>query len=331
MEIPIKQRNALLKIKRALKDPSNKSFFIAGHLNPDGDTVGGTLALYSLLLRLKKKAVFPYNRHSVPAIYRFLNNSGKIITADRVEGNFDVAIIIDCADPARTGGIIDVSKQARTVIKIDHHADDRRWAGINFAGPEYSSVTEMIFYVFREMGVRPTREEAECLYTGIVTDTRNFVQPNTTPRSHYVAAGLLGLGADPVKVEKNVYGTKPVSALLLLGKTLENIKVSGSGEIAYSVITKGIFKKTGAAYEDAESIINYVGMVPGVLVWVLFKEIPGEKGLKAGFRSVERIDVNRFAKLFGGGGHKNAAGCTLNMPLDEAVKKVLGSLNKYLK
>ena len=285
----------------------------------------------SLLKRLGKKNVCLFNYHPVPAAFRFLKNSGDIKSAARVDKKFDVAVIIDCSDISRLGGIIDPDTQAGVTIKIDHHADDNKWADINWSASNFSSVSEMIFLLFRSLGFRPSREEAESIYAGIITDTHNFTQVNTNPQTHRIAGELLKYGVDPVKIEKNIYGTKTVSALHILGRTLENVKIHKSGRVAYAIITKDIFEKTGAKVEDTEGIINYIGMVPGAYVWALFKEMPDEDGVKVGFRSVERIDINRIAKKFGGGGHKNAAGCTLHLPLDKAVDTVILFLNKYLK
>jgi len=331
LKIQRKYLNILSRIKSVLKNPENKSFFVAGHLNPDGDTIGGMLALDSFLKRLNKRDVSLYNYHSVPAICKFLKNYQKIKISDKIDGKFDVAIIIDCSDSSRIGGIIDPSKQAKTTIKIDHHADNNKWADINWSASNFSSVAEMIFMLFKFFGFHLTKEEAEYIYTGIVTDTHNFTQVNTNPQSHYIAAELLENGVDPVKIEKNIYGTKTLSALRILGKTLESITIHKSGRVAYAIITNDIFEKTGAKFEDTEGIINYIGMIPGAYVWALFKEMPDEKSIKVGLRSIEKVDINKIAKKFGGGGHKNAAGCTLNMPLDEAIRTVIPRINKYLK
>ena len=331
MEIPIRHRKVLLQIKDVLKNPENKSFLIAGHLNPDGDTIGGTLALGSLLRRLDKKNIFLFNYHPVPAIYRFLGHYKKIKSAQETRRKFDVAIIIDCSDINRLGGMIEQTRKAKTTIKIDHHADNKKWADINWSAAEHSSVAEMIYLLFQSFKFRLNKEEAEDIYTGIVTDTYNFTQINTNPQSHFIAGELLKCGVNPVKIVKNVYGTKSLSILRLLAKTLESIKISKSGRVAYAVITKNIFKQTGAGPEDTEGVINYLGMVPGVYVWVLFKEVPNEKYVKAGFRSIENIDINKFAGEFGGGGHKNAAGCSLNMDINKAVRTIIPRIDGYLK
>ena len=320
--IPKKYENPLYEIKGVLKNPKNKSFFVAGHQNPDGDAVGGCLALYSLLCRLKKD-VFLCSCGAVPPNILFIPNSHKIKNIKKTNKKFDIAIILECSELSRLGDIINLKKQSKIDVNIDHHLCSERWANINWADPESSSVSEMIFYLFKFMDMPLTKEEAVALYTGIVTDTHNFTHTNTTPQSHIIASQLLECGIEPSKIQKYVYGTKAVSALHLFGIALNRIQIDVSGKIAWTTITESDLKSTKASTHDTEDIINYVGMIPNVSVWLLFKPSDKKGFIKVSFRSVKEIDVNKIASEFDGGGHRNAAGCTVKGTMEKVIGDVM--------
>ena len=329
LKVPQKYKSQLAALKSVLKNPKNKSFFVAGHQKPDGDTIGGMLALYSLLIRLKKNVeLFSYD--SVPSFLKFLTDSEKIKKVNKTDRQFDVAVILECSELSRLGNIINPKKQSKITVNIDHHAYERKWADINWTDSCSSSVSEMIFYLFVSLGLPLTKEEATSLYVGIVTDTHNFTQTNTNTQSHIVASELLRSGVEPPSIEKNVYGTKSLNTLRLLSEALRNIKIDSVGKIAYIRITNKDFRQTKTTPEDTEEIINYAGMVPGVLVWLLFRETQKKNLIKVSFRSVRDIDVNKIAGTYGGGGHRNAAGCTVKGTMPEVIKTVISVVEKYL-
>ncbi|MBI5574636.1 MAG: bifunctional oligoribonuclease/PAP phosphatase NrnA [Elusimicrobia bacterium] len=329
LKVPRKYISQLAALKSVLKNPKNKFFFVAGHQRPDGDTIGGILALYSLLIRLKKNVeLFSYD--SVPSFLKFLSDSEKIKKVKKTDRQFDVAIILECSELYRLGNIINPEKQSKITINIDHHAYERKWADINWTDSHSSSVSEMIFYLFMSLELPLTKEEAISLYVGIVTDTHNFTQTNTNAQSHIIASELLRSGVEPPVIEKNVYGTKSLNTLRLLGASLRNIKIDKTDKIAYIQIMNKDFYETKTAPEDTEEIINYAGMIPNVLVWLLFRETQKKNFVKVSFRSVKDIDVNKIAQKFGGGGHKNAAGCTIKGKMERVVKIVIPVVEKYL-
>jgi len=330
LKVPRKYESPLAALKSVLKNPKNKSFFVSGHQRPDGDTIGGCLAVYSLLRRLKKD-VFLCNFDAVPSFLEFLPNSSKLKNIKTTDKKFDVAIILECSELSRFGNIIDPKKQSKVTINIDHHAYDRKWADINWIDSGSSSVSEMIFYLFKFLELPLTNAEATSLYIGIVTDTHNFTQTNTNAQSHVIASELLKNGVEPAVIEKNVYGTKSLKTLRLLSEALKNIKIDSAGKIAYIQITNRDFLKTKTAPEDTEEIINYAGMIPNVLVWLFFRETKKKNFIKVSFRSVRDIDVNKIAGTFGGGGHRNAAGCTVKGTMQEVVNTVVTCIQKELK
>ena len=329
-KVPQKYKSHLAALKSVLKNPKNKLFFVAGHQKPDGDTIGGMLALYSLLTRLKKNIKL-FSCDSVPSFLEFLPDSEKIKKLKKTDGQFDVAVILECSELYRLGNIINPKKQSKITVSIDHHASEKNWADINWTDSRSSSVSEMIFYLFRSLDLPLTKEEAISLYVGIVTDTHNFTQTNTNAQSHIVACELLRSGVEPPEISKNIYGTKSLNTLRLLSEALRNIKIDSAGKIAYIQITNKDYRQTKTIAEDTEEIINYAGMVPGVVVWMLFRETQKKNFIKVSFRSVRDIDVNKIAGTFDGGGHRNAAGCTVKGKMGKVIKTVISVVRKELK
>jgi phosphoesterase RecJ-like protein len=294
----------------------SKTFFIAGHVKPDGDSLGSALALRSVLRRLGKTAAV-YCRDEVPHFLTFLKDSKTIKKTVKKNEVFDCAIILESVDFARMGDIIS-KEQAKKIINIDHHSMFTPFGDVNYVFPDSSSVSELVFSLFEYMKIRLTKDEAACLYTGVVTDTGRFQQLNTTPNSHIVAAKLMQAGVLPEEIYSKVYDSASLASLKLLGFALSNIKTDFDGAFAYAVLTKDMFKQSGAKENETEGIINFLLSVQGVKAACLFKEID-ENSTKASFRSKKTFNVLDIAKQCGGGGHKTAAGCTVNKSLPNAL------------
>ncbi|MBN1622592.1 MAG: bifunctional oligoribonuclease/PAP phosphatase NrnA [Endomicrobiales bacterium] len=320
-------KKALLKIFKAIK--KNKTFFIAGHLKPDGDTVGTALALASLLHRLKNKVEI-YSKEPIPEYLLSAPGAKKIIIADKTVKKFDCAIILECLDFERMGNIID-SEQVETVINIDHHANYNHFGHINYIDPKASSSSEQVYNIFKFFKMPININEAKCLYIGLVTDTGKFQQTNTTSYALNVAASLVDVGLKPTVIYDAVYANKSLSSLNLLGHSLCNLKLSCSGKVAYLEVTRQMYKKTRSNPSEAEGIINYAMMMPKVIVGVLFRKDDDNGYIKVSFRSRGSFNVNKVAQYFGGGGHKNAAGCSVKGNIVKAKKEVLKYLGKKLR
>ncbi|MCX5781670.1 MAG: bifunctional oligoribonuclease/PAP phosphatase NrnA [Elusimicrobia bacterium] len=305
-----------------------KTFFIAGHTKPDGDTIGASIALASLLKRLGKKAEI-YSKEEVPYYLKFLKGSENIKAANKVNKKFDCAIILECSDLKRMGNIIN-KKQAEIFINIDHHRVFNNFGNINYIDPKASSSAEQIYGLFRYLKMKINKNEAEALYTGLVSDTGKFQFSNTTAKCFYMAADLINSGVRPEKMLRNIYEGNKISSLYLLGLALETLKLKNSGMVGYMHITNSMFRKAGSDYSETENIINYPMAVEGVIVGVLFRETEERDNIKVSLRSRGNIDVSAIAKHFGGGGHKNAAGLNLNGTLKEAEKKFFDFITDYL-
>jgi len=306
---------------------TGKSFFLAGHLNPDGDTLGCMLAFSSVLRRLGKK-VYLFSNDPVPDNLSFLSHAASIKTGLPPKKRFDAAILLECSTPKRGGDLSAVLKRAGKVINIDHHKTSELYGDVNIVEPHSSSTAEIVYRLFYSMKVHITKTEAASLYVGIVTDTGRFHFPATSPRTLEVASRLLETGFKFSRINDLLYSTKSYMALKVLGRGLESLELLSGGRLAVLSLKKSDFSDFGASPEHTENVINYGMMVPGVKVAVLFREEADR--LSVTFRSKGHVDVSSLAKTFGGGGHKNAAGCKMTAGMEEGRKKVLACVQQAL-
>lgn len=298
----------------------SKTFFIAGHTKPDGDALGSGLALASLLKRMGKK-VTHCSLDPVPQDMVFMKGSKNIKITNKISKKFDCAIILECINFTRMGDIIS-PYQAKKIINIDHHLAHTNFGNVNYIIPSSSSVSELIYDVFINLKKTPTKEEAENLYIGIVTDTGRFQQLNTNANSHLVVAELLKCGVKSNKLCKQLFLTMEISKMKLYGLALSNIETAFDEKLVYIKLTKDMFNKAKASDTDTDGIINYCISAPKAVVGCLLKEVD-KKTTKLSFRSIEKFNLLNIVKLFNGGGHKNAAGCTINADINVATKKII--------
>ncbi len=299
-----------------------KTILISAHKSPDGDALGSQLALMLALEKLNK-TVIAHNLDPVPEIYRFLPHAGRIKSGLPVQGRYDAYVVVD-ADPPRSG-LFNKTYPADTLVNIDHHITNPREWPLTWLDPDASACGEMIYRLIQELGVVIDRDMALCLYTAIFTDTGSFRYSNTKPESMKIAAAMLEAGADPWLVTENVYESFAYKRLKLLGTVLAGMERNEDGRVAWVTVTDEMFRETGTTAEDTDSFINFVRSVKGVEVAILFRQT-GESQYKLSLRSKGRIDLSGLAQSFGGGGHPNAAGGTVDGPLEEVKRKVISGV-----
>lgn len=309
----------------AALQPCN-TILISVHKSPDGDALGSQLALM-LALEKMGKAVTVHNLDPVPEIYRFLPHQARITSGPNVVGRFDAMIVLD-SDPPRTG-LFAGDYPAPTLINIDHHITNPRIWPLTWLDAEASATGEMIFKLIVQAGLPLDREIALCLYTSIFTDTGSFRYSNTSPECMRISATLLEAGADPWLVTENVYESYSFNRLKLLGTVLGAMERSPDNRMAWVVVTDDLFQKTGTTAEDTDNFVNYVRSVSGVEVAILFRQA-GQEQYKISLRSKGRVDLSSLAQALGGGGHKNAAGSTLDGTLEDVKNKVLREVAKVI-
>jgi phosphoesterase RecJ-like protein len=285
-----------------------KKFFVAGHLNPDGDSLGCTLTVTSLLERLGK-SVYAYASPAIGGDLKFLPNLEKIHVGILPENpDFDTVILLECSDRQRGGDLEAVLSKAKTLVNIDHHLVSEAYGDVNHIDSGASSTAEIIFQLFEASDdmLLPTPEEATCLYTGVVTDTGRFVHSNTTPEALRVASALVALGADIAQINQVIYFTKSYIELKLLGRALEKMQMRFDNKYSQIILTKRDFETFGATPAQTQGIVSQPTMIPGVEVSALIKEEPDK--VSVNLRSRGSVDVSRIAQTFGGGGHARASG-----------------------
>jgi phosphoesterase RecJ-like protein len=240
---------------------------------------------------------------------------------------FDTIVMTDCPNDGRTEGLLEgVRGPASQVLNIDHHPDNRRYGTVNWIDPSAAATGEMIFDLLTALGWPVGAETALNLYTAVHTDTGSFRYSNTTPRTFRIAADLTAAGAQPALVTDRLYQRRPKDALLTLGRVLRHVEVSADGRIATLAVPEG---EASEEFMAAEDLVTYPRSIAGVKVAVLLRAEPG--GLvKASLRGKGDVPVNRIAHRFGGGGHENAAGCTLPGPLAAAKATLLAAVQQAL-
>lgn len=300
---------------------SSRSILIAGHIDPDGDTLGSMVALNLILEKTGKKSEM-VSVDGVPDTYKFLPKSNKIRKSPR-KSDYDLLITVDASDISRIGN---VKVKAKHIINIDHHADNTNYGDINCV-ELLSCVSEQIYKLSKELGVELTQDIATALYVSIITDTGNFKYSNTLPSTFATAYDLVEHGAVPFRIASAVYDNKTIAGMKLLAYALQNIEKRGT--LVWSMIPQKIIKETGANHEDLISIIDYIRSIKDTEVAVFLRE-ENRNVIKINLRSRGRTNVSKIANELGGGGHIQAAGVTLNMPLKEAEEKVISTILSHM-
>lgn len=283
-----------------------RRFCITSHARPDGDSLGSSLGLFWLLRALGKEPTVVM-RDPVPHAYRKLPGAAEIHISNRVEEEYDAVFVIECSDITRPG-LDDLDREF--VVNIDHHSTTALFGTINWIDSTASAVGEMIYNLCKAVGVRPTREIAECVYTALITDTGSFHFSNTSERTFKVASELVRAGVRPAKIAQSVFNSHSWSKLELLGQVLSTARHDSSGRVAWMHQTLEMTRACEAAEEDADNFVNYPLSVGQIEAVAFLKECaPGV--YRTSLRSKGETNVARVAERLGGGGHRNAAGCTI--------------------
>jgi phosphoesterase RecJ-like protein len=294
---------------------SRQRFVISSHARPDGDSIGSQLAMAYALRALGKHATVVNADPAPPPLMAFPGVPDTQI-ATQVEGQFDAAIIMECGDLGRTG----VAGLDRFfAINIDHHPGNTAYGQINWFDPSAAACSEMVFDLVRALGVPLTIEIATHIYLGILTDTGSFHYSSISPRTFDMCRECLEAGVDPVTVARNVYDSNNMGRLKLFGSVLSAMQIDQTGRIAIVYLDHEMARAAGGTYEDTEGLINLPLTVKEIQSVVFFKQDEGET-YRVSMRSKGDIDIAAVAKEFSGGGHKNAAGCTVTGPIDTLQK-----------
>jgi phosphoesterase RecJ-like protein len=301
-------------------------FLVTTHENPDGDALGSLLATKLALTQLGKDAVmYLANGPPLPSEYRFmdLDDLQRRLPPDAGDR---VLVAVDCANESRLGPDPEILMSARLVLNVDHHHDNTRFGNVNLVVADASSTGEVLRDLFDDLGVELTPEIAEPLYIALVTDTGRFQYANTTAKALRLAADLVEAGADVHRVFQGVYESVQFAKLKLLARALERAQVYEGGRVVVSYLLRTDFIEVGAAEPYSEGIIDYLRAVEGAEMAVLIRKPPRGDGPthRVSLRSsVDELDVSPIARLFGGGGHRQAAGFSSEQSIEEITEIVV--------
>ncbi len=320
----------------------SKRILVSTHQLPDGDGLGAESALFHYLKRAKK-AVRVVNPDPLPPRYQFLDPHGKFLHAQGegpIWDTLDLWVIVDTNDPRRLGKLWgEMSLRAKSILFLDHHPQIKGAANAISYPPharvlsdiKSSSIGELLYRVFHGLKLTAIQEDVALgLYVSVMTDTNSFRYARTTPESHRIAAEMIELGVNPEEIYQNIYSSKEVSHLRLLGHMLQNAKVAAGGRVAWLEMDLSLRKKHHASADDTQSFLNLLLLLKEAEVVCLFREEDNGE-VRVSLKSKGKVIVNGVASELGGGGHDYAAGLALNAPLGKTVVAVTQRLEALLK
>lgn len=296
------------------------------HIRPDGDAVGSTLALKCFLERAGK-AVDVFCESQIPQKFLFLKGAEEIRDEIR-DFSYDLAVAVDTSNPERLGVLGKPFLKFKNTLCIDHHVSNTRYAKENVVSDD-GSCAETVYKMLKYAGAAVDKALAEYLFVGIVTDTGGFLQSNTNAETFGTAAELAATGIDFSAIAIKVFKSQTINKFNLERRGLNSVRFFENGRIAVISFSVKDMAETGTELADTEGMVNAVLYIEGVEVSIAIVEAKG--GYKVSFRSRGDIDVNAAAGTFGGGGHKNASGCVINVPFEEVVEKTVRAASLELK
>lgn len=341
----LKKNTGLAKSKEFQKFRTHlneaKRILISTHSLPDGDGLGAEVALFHYLKRARK-ACRIYNPDTLPQRYRFLDPKQNIILGPgEVElwDTCDLWVIVDTNDPRRLGKLwAEYSLRAKKIVFLDHHPATIQ-AGQDIAYPPHamvvsdttsSSIGELLYHLFDELSlVKVNKDIALGLYVSVMTDTNSFRYSRTTPLAHIIAAEMIALGVNPEEIYQNIYSSKELSHLQLLGHMLQNVQVSANGKLSWLEMDLELRKRHRASADDTQSFLNLLLLLKSAEVVCFFRE-EEDNQVRVSIKSKGKIIINRVAMELGGGGHEYAAGFAVAGPLAKCVPQVTQRLEAII-
>lgn len=306
----------------------SESFCIVGHIRPDGDCIGSQLGLSMALINAGKK-VTCWNQDTVPAKLAFLD-SKKLIEKPEKGRAFDCVIATDCASLERLGTAAECIDDRKIFINIDHHASNTRYAEINWVSPREPSTGELIFRLLKAANWPITPAISDCLFTAVSTDTGSFQYPTTRPATYHVAGELVKRGANLAKICDEVYQSYPLARVRLLRHVYNKFRLTHNNQIAYFWLKKSDYTRTGSDPSDSEGLIDHIRDIEPVVIACMFEEVdPVLTRISLRSKSA-KVDVNKVAQMFGGGGHPAAAGARVQGTMLSVQRRVVAALKKAL-
>jgi len=293
-----------------------KNIVLISHINPDGDALGSSLSMYSILKKRGKNVKVFNVTKPLPMYLDFLPNFDKV--TNTLPKNIDVMVSFDCGSFDRLG----IDERPPFLINIDHHISNTNYGDINIIDPKAASTSQVVFNMLKANNIELDYDSAMCIYTALVTDTGSFQYESVNEKVFQTAAELVKYGVKPDFVAKMLFQRDRLSRLRLLAKAYDTIELCCDGRVAFVEVTKEMMEITGAIKDDTDTIVNSVRAIASVEVACMLRE--DDDGIKISLRSKNYADVSKIAQKYGGGGHIRAAGATIKDEFDfEKVKNML--------
>jgi len=305
---------------------NSNNICIAGHKAPDGDCIGSVMALYEFLKPMNKNLTVCIDG-SIPYNYRSFVNEG-IISKEYDGSIYDVVIILDCSDADRLGKFSDILNNTKKTICIDHHKTNMNFADINIIDIDISSTGELLYDIITSTGREITKQVAENIYVAIVTDTGKFSYSNTGSNTHKTTAALIEMGVDVSEIDNKIYNSKPSNVVKAFIDCISDINLYFDNKIGVATISQKILSDHNVEMGDIDGVVEFIREIKEVEVSCVLKEY--NNNTKVSLRSKSDIDVSKISLVFGGGGHKKAAGFEIYDTAENTKKIVINELRKYI-
>ncbi len=300
---------------------AHQRIMVVGHKDPDGDTLGCSLA-FAEALRAREKDVFVVFPPPLPRKYSWMPGYDHIRDSPPEGADIGLVLFFDAGNIERSGSVINHVADDAVIVNVDHHPSNSLFGTINVIDPDASAVGQICLDMLEHFGWEVTSTMATNLYTALMTDTGGFRHQNTTARALHDASRLAALGADPSYVAFMVYKSRPLSTVKLSGIAIAGMQVEMDGLLAWTKVTRRMLHAVGAVMAESEDIIDTLNSLAGLEVAIIFKEVSARL-TKISVRSQGTVDAAELCSQFGGGGHLRAAGAEVPRPLDETVPMVL--------
>lgn len=302
----------------------NDNILILAHQHPDGDTLGSSFALCRALRSLGKKAQVRCSS-VVNRRYDYLREG-----LEEQVFEPELVVAVDVADKVLLGADIEREYGNRVDLCIDHHSTNKRFAAHSFVNGESASCAEIAAEVIEQLGVEIDKKMADCIYTGISTDTGCFRYTNTTALTHRHAADMMEKGANAEYINRIMFETRTAEYITLERLVLQSITMHFDNRCALMLITQDMFTKSGAGEDDCDAICAISRQIEGVLVGATLRE-RADGTYKASIRTHAPVDASKICARLGGGGHRRAAGCQFDGSLEQATQQLLACIEEELK
>jgi bifunctional oligoribonuclease and PAP phosphatase NrnA len=296
---------------------------VTTHENPDGDALGSLLAFDEMMRTLGKDSVMFMSASNFPLPHEYQH-----LPLDRVQNeppaDMDerTAVFLDCGNIDRMP-VDFLQREGQHILNIDHHHDNTHFGTVNLVVGDASCTAEILWELANALDIELTPSMAEALYVALITDTGRFMYENTGARAHVMAAELIEAGVDVADVYRQLYQDLPFPRLQLLARALGGVRRYDDGRVTVAHLSRGDFGETGAIESDSEGVVDHLRSVEKTKVAVLIRELLDRDGRKVSLRSTDGdVDVSVIARSLGGGGHRQAAGATSELPLAELIDHI---------